>query len=241
MANEHVGARQEIAFKVESVRGTAVDPASGDWIPHTGQGFIPVTEYVTDDSGMGRIEGVNNEDISKEYSQGSVSMRLYDNFLTTLNRVIFGAAGSTVDTATTYPVDNTNLHNSYTITCTDPVSGDTQYARAMLNTATITANTDDYVMLTMEFIAGKEGTTTVTPGYSTTAATFEPDEITIGYATDFAGLSSPTTLTCKNFNLNIEKNVTIDWALGSTEVDEITNGRLGVTGDFTVKIGRAHV
>ena len=74
----------------------------------------------------------------------------------------------------------------------------------------------------------------VTPGYSTTAATFEPDEITIGYATDFAGLSSPTTLTCKNFNLNIEKNVTIDWALGSTEVDEITNGRLGVTGDFTV-------
>ena len=38
MANEHVGARQEIAFKVESVRGTAVDPASGDWIPHTGQG-----------------------------------------------------------------------------------------------------------------------------------------------------------------------------------------------------------
>ena len=90
MANEHIGARQEIAFKVETTRGTKVDPSTGEWYPHTGQGFIPQVELIPDNSGMGRIEGVNTENVAKEYSQGTVTMKLYDSFLTPLNRMRFG-------------------------------------------------------------------------------------------------------------------------------------------------------
>jgi hypothetical protein len=230
MANEHVGARQEIAFAVEGIRGTKVDPTTSEWYPHTGQGFIPVVEMVTDNSGMGRIEGVLTEDVSKEYSQGTVTMKLYDSFLTPLNRMIFGQA----DTAGTFTIANTNLHNSFTIATADPVEGDNTYARGMLNTATITCNTGDYVNLSMEFIAGKETAGTLTPSYSTTASLFTPDNVTFAYATNFAGLSSPTAMTVKNFQLNIEKNINVDWANGSTEPDDIQNGRMGVTGDITL-------
>ena len=229
MANEHVGARQEIAFAVESVRGTKVDPTTSEWYPHTGQGFIPVTELVTDNSGLGRIEGVNTEDVAKEYSQGTVTMRLYDSFLTPLNRMIFGQA----DTAGTYTIANTNIHNTYTIATADPVEGGNTYAMGMLNTCTITANTDDYVNLSMEFIAKKETSGTLTPSYSTTAKLFTPDNVTCAYATNFAGLSSPTTMTVKNFQLNIEKNLNVDWVLGSTQPDDIQNGRLSITGEIT--------
>ena len=229
MANEHIGARQEIAFKVETTRGTKVDPSTGEWYPHTGQGFIPVTELVTDNSGLGRIEGVNTEDVAKEYSQGTVTMRLYDSFLTPLNRMIFGQA----DTAGTYTIANTNIHNTYTIATADPVEGDNTYALGMLNTCTISCNTDDYVNLSMEFIAKKETAATLTPSYSTTAKLFTPDNVTFGYATNYAGLSSPTAMKVKNFQLNIEKNAVIDWALGSTEPDDIQNGRLSITGEIT--------
>lgn len=230
MANEHVGARQEIAFKVETVRGTKVDPSTSEWYPHTGQGFIPVVELVTDNSGMGRIESVNTEDIAKEYSQGTVTMKLYDSFLTPLNRMIFGQA----DTAGTYTILNDNLHNSFTIATADPVEGDNTYAMGMLNTCTITCNTDDYVNLSMEFIAKKETTGTLTPSYSTSAKLFTPDNVTFGYATNFAGLSSPTAMKVKNFQLNIEKNLNVDWVNGSTEPDDIQNGRMSVTGDITL-------
>ena len=233
MANEHVGARQEIAFAVETVRGTKVDPTTSEWYPHTGQGFLPVVELVTDNSGMGRIEGVLTEDIAKEYSQGTVTMRLYDSFLTPLNKMIFGAAGT--GTPVVYTVTNTNIHNSFTIATADPVEGDNTYAMGMLNTCTISCTTDDYVNLSMEFIAKKETAGTLTPSYSTAATLFTPDNVTFGYATNHAGLSSPTTLVVKNFQLNIEKNTVTNFSLGSTEPTNIENGRLSVTGDITLK------
>jgi hypothetical protein len=233
MANEHVGARQEIAFKVEAQRGTKVDPTTSDWYPHTGQGFLPVVELVTDNSGMGRIEGVLTENIAKQYSQGTVTMRLYDSFLTPLNRMIFGAAGT--GTPTVYTVDNTNTHNSFTIATADPVEGDNTYAMGMLNTCTITCNTDDYVNLSMEFIAKKETAGALTPSYSATAKMFTPDNVTFGYAANYAGLSSATAMVVKNFQLNIEKNVVTNFSLGSTEPTNIENGRLSITGDITLK------
>lgn len=229
MANEHIGARQEIAFKVEATRGTKVDPSTGEWYPHTGQGFIPQVELIPDNSGMGRIEGVNTENVAKEYSQGTVTMKLYDSFLTPLNRMIFGQA----DTAGTYTILNDNLHNSFTIATADPVEGDNTYALGMLNTCTISCNTDDYVNLSMEFIAKKETAATLTPSYSTTAKLFTPDNVTFGYATNYAGLSSATAMKVKNFQLNIEKNLSIDWVNGSTEPDDIQNGRLSITGEIT--------
>ena len=230
MANEHIGARQEIAFKVETNRGTKVDPSTGEWYPHTGQGFIPQVEFIPDNSGMGRIEGVNTENVAKEYSQGTVTMKLYDSFLTPLNRMIFGQA----DTAGTYTILNDNLHNSFTIATSDPVEGDNTYALGMLNTCTISCNTDDYVNLSMEFIAKKETAATLTPSYSTTAKLFTPKNVTFGYATNYAGLSSATAMKVKNFQLNIEKNLSIDWVNGSTEPDDIQNGRMNVTGDITL-------
>lgn len=233
MANEHVGARQEIAFAVETERGTKVDPTTSEWYPHTGQGFVPVVEFVTDNSGMGRIEGVLTEDIAKEYSQGTVSMRLYDSFLTPLNRMIFGAVGS--GTPVAYTVENSNVHNSFTIATADPVEGDNTYAKGMLNTCTITCNTDDYINLSMEFIAEKETAATLTPSYSTSATLFTPDNVTFGYATNYAGLAAPTTMTVKNFQLNVEKNVVLNWSLGDTEPSEIENGRMSITGDITLK------
>jgi len=143
--------------------------------------------------------------------------------------MIFGQA----DTAGTYTIANTNIHNTYTIATADPVEGGNTYAMGMLNTATITCNTDDYVNLSLEFIAKKETAGTLTPSYSTTAKLFTPDNVTFGYATNYAGLSSPTAMTVKNFQLNIEKNAVIDWALGSTEPDDIQNGRLSITGEIT--------
>jgi hypothetical protein len=159
-------------------------------------------------------------------------MRLYDSFLTPLNRMIFGAAGT--GTPVVYEIENSNIHNSFTIATADPVEGDNTYARGMLNSCTITCNTDDYVNLSMEFMAAKETAGTLTPSYSTSATLFTPDDVTFGYATNYAGLSSPTAMTVKNFQLNIEKNVTIDWANGSTEPDDIMNGRMSVTGDITI-------
>ena len=234
MANEHIGALREIAFSVESSRGTATTPSSGDWIPHTGQGFKPVAEKVVDNSGMGVIAGRNRADISKEYAQGTIGMRLYDNFLTTVNTLMMGAAGTTVGDVTTYTLANNNSHKSFTITTTDPVAGDEKYAMGMLNSITLAATTDEYVTLSLDMIAKKAASATVTPGYSTTALPFSPDEITIAYADDFAGLSSPTTISAKNINLTVEKNVELDWVVGDTEPADIHNQRFLISGDLTL-------
>jgi hypothetical protein len=228
---QHVGARQEIAFKVESPRGTATDPSAGDWFPHTGQGFIPLAEKYVDDSGFGRIEGRNRADVAKEYAQGSVTMRLYDSFLDPLNRMIFGAA----KVGDKYSVTNTNVHNSYTITTYDPVAGKKKYAMGMLNSVGISASTDEYVSISMDLTSKKSASSSAAdPSYTENAVAYVPAELTFEYADDVAGLSSSTEINCRNFNLNIEKGVDIDWASGSIEPANIFNGRMTVTGDVTL-------
>ena len=228
---QHVGARQEIAFNVEETRGTAVDPGAGDWFPHTGQGFIPLAEKYVDDSGFGRIEGRNRADVAKEYAQGSVTMRLYDSFLDPLNRMIFGQAKAT----NTYSVANTNVHNSFTITTNDPVAGMKKYAMGMLNSVSISASTDEYVSISMDLTAKKSTDSSAdAPSYGANAVAYVPAELTFEYADDVAGLSAATEINCRNFNLNIEKGVDIDWASGSIEPANIFNGRMNATGDITL-------
>lgn len=233
MANEHIGRRREIGWIVEATRGTVPTLTGSLMYPHDGFDFKPVIEKVADESAMGSIPARQGADIVKEYSQGSVPFILQDSMLTDLSRMVMGQAGTVVSTVTTYAVLDSNIHNSYSIITIDPVAGKKAYCFGMLNNLTINANRDEYITGTAEFIAGKEAAATyTTPAYAS-ATRFNCADITIKLAANYAGLGAASATALKNVQLNVEKNVDIDFSLGSTTPTNIYNQQLGLTGSLT--------
>lgn len=231
----YVGARKEIALTKETTRGTAESHSSGDWQPHSEFDFGPKTEVVVDDAGRGRIESRSQSHVIHEWSDGSIPIYITNENTVAISELIFGgdASGSgTSGDPYAWTLTNTNEHQAYTVHVYDPVKGYLQYPLGMADTVEMEFIHDDYVMVTLGMIAGKEESGSGSSAYSTTEDIFRPEHITIKIADTYAGLGGASAIALQSLNLSINKNVVPFWKLGSTEPDNIINQRIEVSGDF---------
>lgn len=236
---KHVGARREIALTKETTRGTAVAPASGDFILHNAHTLMPQVEKAEHTGGNGTINQFHAADVIREWSQGTIPMVMEEHKLGTLGNLIMGVAPSTTGsgpyTHAWAALEQTNAHLSHTVSITDPVAGDLRAAYGMASTINITASRDDYVMADLEMICGKLGTTTYTPSYpSTNIEYFRPQDITFKVEDAYGDLAGGTGIDVQNINMVINKNVDPYYVLGSTEMADNVNQRVEIRGDFTL-------
>jgi hypothetical protein len=236
---KYVGARSEIAFTKEGTRLTAAAAQSGNWKPHEGYEFKPVVEKVERVSGMGDITQLRAEDITGEYAEGTVPLILSTEFVGDFANMIMGQAPTSSDAgggnySHAWTLANRNDHLTYTVSTYDPMAGSKKYAGGLLNSATIEMAPEDYVRATLEMIAMKEATASLTPAYSTTDTFFRPTHAAIKYATAYAGLGAAAEVTLSALTLNINKNASRYMVLGSTEPADNANGRISITGSLTL-------
>ena len=232
----YVGAKKEIAFTKETVAGTAVNHAAGDWQPHEGFDMKPIVTKVKDEPGMGRIEKTLNSSIVQTHSSGTATFRLTKEFAGDILNMIFGKAPTTTGSGTythAYTIQNTNNHVSYTTTVKDPIKGMIRYPYTILNEASFTFEVDKYPMVQLQLEAGQEQSATGTSSYSTTDEYFKPQHIIIKLANNLAGLTGASAYDVHKLELQVIKEVDKYFKLGSTNPDNIHNQRMGFGGTLT--------
>lgn len=233
----YIGAKKEIALTKETTRGTLVAAGAGDWIPHNGFGFNPLTEKVQRTPGMGHISESREEEYIREYSAGSLPLDLSVEFAGDLTNMIMGQAPDTSTPDGDYydhvwSLANNNEHVSYTASVVDPIYGDWRAARTMLNSANLTIVPDAYVTCELDLMAQKAADTSLTPSYSTTNEFFKPQQVEVKFADTYAGLGAASETQLTNLNITVNKNCEYVWVSGDTEPKDIVNQRIAVSGDF---------
>lgn len=234
----YTGAKKEIALTREDTKGEVSSPSAGDWIKKASFAFGPKINKLEDTSSMGRIEGLNRRDINQEWSEGPIVFPARTSYLTKVTDLIMGAQGTTVTKTTTWDsITNTNDHVSYTVSVIDPIAGDKAYAGGMLNTFSLDATTDAYPQISLDLMAGKEESATLTSSYTAPASErlFRPRDVKVYIEDDYASLSGATAVALKNVTLNVNKNLSPDWVLGSTEAVEFINQRFRANGSLSFK------
>lgn len=239
MAEPYVGARKEIAFTPESVRGTSETHAAGDWQPHLGFDFKAMVDKVKDDPAMGRIEDNIDHEVVHRSSGGGVPLRLTKQFLPNLFAMIFGHQPTPSSLGgglyqRDYVVQNNNQHQAFTVTVKDPIAGMKKYALGMLNTAGFEFNLDEITKATLDIQAGKEEAGTGTPAYDTSydVAFFMPTQIEFKFADDVAGLAAASETYLSNLSLQVNKNAIKEYALGEEGPIDVVNQRFGLAGSL---------
>jgi len=233
----YIGAKKEIALSKETTRGTLVSASAGDWIPHNGFGFSPLTEKVQRTPGMGHISTSREEEYIREYTAGSLPMDLSVEVAGDVANLIMGQAPDSDTPAGDYYVHawtlaNNNEHVSYTASVVDPIYGDWRAARTMLNTAALSIVPDAYVTCDLDLMAQKAADTTLSPSYSTTNEFYKPQQVVVKFADAYGDLDAASETQLTNFNITINKNCDYVWVSGDTEPKDIVNQRIEVTGDF---------
>lgn len=235
----YVGARKEIAFTKETVRGTKATAQAGDWQPHEGFDFRPVVSKIKDEAAVGHIAATLNSHLHQKSSEGSIPMRFTKDFVGHIMNLIAGKApDSSTDIGDTYRhewnVKNTNRHLSYTLTVFDPIKGFLAYALGMLNEVSFEFNTDAIAKANLGMIGGAEE---VASGVTNTAYStqyeypfFMPQHITVKIADDLAGLAAATALDISGVPFTVSKNAAKRFKLGSENVADNINQRWGAGG-----------
>lgn len=238
MAQRYVAARKEIAFTKEGTRGSGETVQSGQWFPHEGYDFKDIAEKIDRTSATGDINQLKESKVSKEYAQGAVPMKMSVEFAGILANMVMGQAPSTSGSGTYTHAwtsrANNNAHVSYTVTRKDPIAGVFKHALGMLNTLAMDITPDDYINLALDMWAKKGSVVSASSSYSTTDTFFLPKQVSIKFADTYAGLGAASATPMSNITLNVAKNLSYDFVVGSTEPADIVNGRMALNGSFTL-------
>lgn len=234
----YVGARKEIAFSKEAIRGTFPSVAAGDWVAHEGFTFNPMIEKVKDEQARGRIEQTSGASIIRKWGEGDVPMFLGKEFVGDAMNMVFGQAPISSGGPTfthNWGLLNSNQHLSYGVTVKDPIAGFKQYALSMLNEATFEFGRDDYVKLAMNHIADQEQTSSETQtSYSVTEEFFIPQHLTLFTTDSYGNIDAAPGIKIADGSLAITKNVVQYWAHGQVNPCDIINQRTAVGGSLTL-------
>lgn len=235
----YVGARKEIAFTKESVRGTKATAVSGNWQPHEGFDFKPMVTKIRDEAAVGHIGDILNSHLHQISSEGSVPMRFTKDFVGHLFNMMMGQVPTTTSLGGgfyrhVWSLKNTNRHVSYTITVFDPVRGFLAYPLGIGNEFSFEFNTESIAKVALGLLAGAEE---VAVGVSSTGYDtiyeypfFMPQHITAKIADTLAGLDAASALDVEGLPLTVAKNAAKRFKLGQAQVADNINQRFGSAG-----------
>lgn len=220
----------DVGFGKEATRGTGV--AASKWVPKQSLSLQDKAEIVTDDSGLGRIEGELGADLVKRWSEGSIEGVLRDDSIGLILLALFGAAPTSVQQGVTgvydhaFTVANNNQHASLSIVIKD-ANETMQMALAMLESLEIDYALGKYITYTAEWKGKKGATTTATVAY-TNENRFRPQDVTAKFATNIAGLGAAAAAKVKNLKLKFTKKLEDYQALGSVDLEDVLNTTFAV-------------
>lgn len=229
-----IGRLGVVGIGKESTNGTSVAPTY--WVPVRSLDFDDKIEFIDNDSGMGRIEEINDSDISQLYAEGSYEGKIYLSSVGAELVALFGQAPTSVQRTSTgvydhtYALLNSNSHKALTIAYKDSLQ-DLRFAYGMLDTWKFEAAIDDYIKRTASFISKKSASASNTVAV-TDEIEFIPSHIVFKQATNQAGLGAASAIKITNFQFEVKKNAEAQYVLGSNEPDSINNKQFSVEGSF---------
>ena len=231
-----IGRLSNIGLGKETVPGTAVAPTY--WIPVQSLDFDDKNTYTDNDSGMGRIEELNDTAITKAWAEGGYEGKIFTKSIGLELALLFGQSPTSVQRSTTgvydhtYALLNSNQHLSGTLAYKD-ANFDARYPYGILDSWSLDVALEKYVTRKASYFS-KKGTFSAGNTVALTTGEFEfiPKHITAGYATNLAGLSSPTAIKVTAFTIEFSKNAEALFVMGSNDPDAIVNKQFTVKGTF---------
>ncbi|CCD89852.1 protein of unknown function [Bradyrhizobium sp. ORS 285] len=225
-----------IGIGKESVRGTAVSAAY--WLPDASLTIDDKIKAAKDETNVYAIEDGVGQEVAARYSEASIEGRITDQSFGAILMAAFGT-----DTKTTvggeasvydhkFTVLQSAQHPSYSISAYSPnEAGGVVYPLGMLDSLDFTFDLEKYAMYKAVFKANKNQSQSNTVSFTSENA-FRPQDITLKYAANLAGLGAGTAVQCKKIQVSIKKNTEDDQVLGSIDPVDRLNKQFGITGSF---------
>ena len=236
MSNEFIGRQIDFALAVESTRGTAESVADRN-VRKVTCNLIPRAERVEDDTTFGKLEDVTNIRTTRKWNEGDVAGIAHVDVLGYYFYNIYGDVTSALVGGTTYSheflLDQTILHPSLTFFVKDGDVRQEKLAGGMITTLELTANTDNYVRYTANFLAMEGETDTSTIPALETEYDFIGRDVTVKIADTSGGLAGATALKLKDLNITFNTNTEANFVFGDYSPDAIYNKQFTIEGSFT--------
>lgn len=230
-----ISRQQQYCIGKESTRGTAVAPTFS--LKHTGGDFDDRAVILPRTNLRGRVEKRYSHDVVEKWAEGSLGGYVLSESFGLLLLALFGSVSSAAKSGEsivyehTFSIQQSNEHQSLTISLDDPDVGDKQYALAMLATMELLATPGQLITHNTGFIAKSEAAGSVTPP-SVSDSLFRPQDFTFKHASTVSGLSGASETKLRSFAMRVNKELKRKKALGSQDPYKIFNGDVDFTFDL---------
>jgi hypothetical protein len=228
-----IGRRFSVGIGKETTRGTSV--AAAFWIPKTEVSVDDRINYAVEDSSIGVIEDSIDQDITQKYSEVSIGGMVYEKSFGLLLLATFGTETSStlVETGVydhLFNVAATSQHTSLTIACADPNGGTgLRYTLGMVDQLELNFEVGAYLTYKVDMRANANVATANTASF-TAENLFRPQDGTVKFATNLAGLNAASAIAIKKGSLTIKKNLEDDFIVGNVVAADRLNKEFSVEG-----------
>lgn len=234
--NAHIWRAQAIAIAIESTSWT-LSWGTKYWMPKEWGIQKPILEFAKDESWYWVIESDYDSQVVSETSKTEFPWLVRDISFWALLKAVFWSETSTAKGSPNtsvydhvFTVLNTNNHPSLSVWAYDPV-GTYSTVYNMVDSIKVSWDKWDFVKFNVSLL-WKKLTSQSTPTVSyTTENNFLARHVNLYIATSEGWLDSATALPLENFELNINKNVTMTWI--GLEPDCLLNQNFVVSWSFT--------
>lgn len=236
-----IGRLSAVGIGKETVRGTSVTP--GYWIGVTSFDFDDKVEYIDNDSSFGRIEELNDSQVSKRWGEGGYEGKIFVNSVGLELYALFGQSPTSTQRATTGVYDhdfallNTNEHASVTLAVKD-ANQSVRYALAMLDEWELNADLDSFLNRSASYFSKPSADVANTVSH-TEQTEFMARHLQFYIDDAIDDLDTATATPITNFTLTVSKNVEVQYVFGpddvatnAAKIDNIINQQFGVEGSF---------
>lgn len=218
----------------ETSRGTAVAPSF--WLKTLNHDVQDRTEVVKSERQFGRIEGVEDQEIAKTWSDGAIEGEIMDK---SIGLILLSALGSVSSAESadsgvynhTYSILQSSQHPSLTIVEKRNDIEQVAYVNSVIESLGLSFELNNYATFSAN-VKGKGKTAdTSTPSYIE-ENTFMAKNVSVSLADDYSSLDSGTSVCAKNLSLEIAKDVQDDECLGNSEPTDFLNQEVRITGEI---------
>ena len=229
-----IGRLTTIFIGNETTRGTLGTPTFA--VPTKTLSIDDKPTYVHNDSAYGNISEHNASDVINVTAEGGYDGKVFDHIIGAELRAVFGQAPTTTDKSGAkqhvFKMINNNSHDALSIFVKEPEQK-YSYELGMVESFTITAAIDDYLMRAIDFKSRRSKPwVPATPPAFTRGHEFLARNLAVKMADNAAGLAASPARKIKSFSLEISKNLDVQYVFGTDTPDDIQNQQLNVTGSF---------
>lgn len=236
-----IGRRINVGISRETVRGVS-NIAPQFWLPKMDLSIDDKVNFVVNDQSYAVIEDAIGQDLATTYSEGSVTGRIdYSSFgllmLATFGNEVSQAAhaGETVVYDHIFSVSESAQHPSLSISAVGDNEGTgVRYKLGMINQLDIMFEINKYCTYKAAFRANTSVAVASTAAFSTVEVPFLPQQGSVKFATNLAGLAAASAINLRKLNLTVKKNIEEDWTIGSTSAADRVNKEFSIEGTLEI-------